>query len=85
MKIGTRVVSAFAVLIVCFGIAGIIAVQNQERISKTKWWVEHTYMVLAKLDAIFGQLSNQESNVRGFVIMSDENIISEWTTFKSHL
>lgn len=85
MKIGTRILLAFITLVVSFAIVGFIAYQNQERLGKTKWWVEHTYIVLAKLDAISGQISKTESSVRAYVIMSDEKLIQTWSTFQSNL
>lgn len=83
MKIGTRILTAFITLVISFAIVLFIGNQNQERLSKTKWWVEHTYIVLAKLDAIFGQISKNESMVRAYVIMSDENMIEGWTAFQN--
>lgn len=76
---------AFITLVVSFAIVGFIAYQNQERLAKTKWWVEHTYIVLAKLDAISGQISKTESNVRAYIIMSDEKLIQTWSTFQISL
>lgn len=85
MKIGTRILLAFITLVVSFAIVLFIGFQNQERLAKTKWWIQHTYIVLAKLDAIFGQISKNESNVRGFVIMSDDKLISGWMPFQTSL
>jgi len=85
MKIGTRILLAFITLVVSFALVIYIGFQNQERLSKTKWWVEHTYIVLAKLDAIFGQIAKNESNVRGYVIMSDDKLIRNWVPFQSAL
>ncbi len=85
MKIGTRILLAFMTLVVSFAIVGFIGYQNQERLGKTKWWIEHTYIVLAKLDAISEQISKTESTVRAYVIMSDENLIQSWSTFQINL
>ncbi|MDX2108155.1 MAG: response regulator [Candidatus Melainabacteria bacterium] len=85
MKIGTRILMAFITLVVSFAIVLFIGFQNQERVAKTKWWVEHTYIVLAKLDAIFGQISKNESNVRAYVIMSDDKLIRGWMPFQTTL
>lgn len=85
MKIGTRILMAFITLVVSFAFVLYIGFQNQDRVSNTKWWVEHTYIVLAKLDAIFGQIAKNESNVRGYVIMSDDNLIKGWVPFQINL
>ncbi|MCW5822312.1 MAG: response regulator [Cyanobacteria bacterium TGS_CYA1] len=85
MKIGTRILMAFTTLVVSFAIVLFIGFQNQERVAKTKWWVEHTYIVLAKLDTIFGQISKNESNVRAYVIMSDDKLIRGWMPFQTAL
>ncbi|WP_175879637.1 CHASE3 domain-containing protein, partial [Klebsiella aerogenes] len=62
---------AFLLSIVCFVATALVYRHNLERVTATKNWVEHTYEVIAKLEALNSVVTKTESGVRGFVATGD--------------
>ncbi|OQR42387.1 hypothetical protein BW261_26075, partial [Klebsiella aerogenes] len=56
---------------VCFVATALVYRHNLERVTATKNWVEHTYEVIAKLEALNSVVTKTESGVRGFVATGD--------------
>ncbi|MFL5729046.1 MAG: CHASE3 domain-containing protein [Cytophagaceae bacterium] len=66
----------FATLVLVFSV--VFAFRNAIELNESYDWVHHTYDVKDKLDRIVGDLTMNESSVRGYVITGDKQFLSSF-------
>lgn len=78
MKTKTKISLGMAVPLVFLVILGVIAYINVSSISYTSGWVNHTYKVLAKADAIIAAAVDMETGMRGYLLAGKEEFLDPY-------
>jgi methyl-accepting chemotaxis protein len=73
---GRKIAFGFTVSFVLLLAIGVVAYRSIDLLTQTSYRVSHSYVVLAHLNDLIDQLTNAESDVRGFVITGDESYLT---------
>lgn len=80
---GKKIAIGFAVSFVLLLGIGSVAYRSIETLTKTSYLAAHTYVVLGHLADLITQLTDVESEVRGFVISGDESHLESYQTISA--
>ena len=78
LRIGGKLLAAFAALI---AITGIISIANYSTLSSIQasiGWTIHTYRVLQTTDAVLAAMIDQETGLRGYLVSGDEAFLAPY-------
>ena len=79
LKIGYKLVAAFAVLVVIFGALSVLVVNSLNQMQTADGWNTHTYDVLNHADSMMASMVNQETGVRGYLISGNTDFLAPYT------
>src|SRR5688572_31339899 len=71
MKVGTKIAAMAAGTLVIMLIVGGTSFYSVTRMLDTFRWVDHTELVLDKLQAVFDQVIEAQSATRAFIVLND--------------
>ncbi len=75
LSIGQKILYGYGLTMLCLVIAGIASYRSADRMLEANGWVDHTYLVMAEMESIRGNLIEIESASRGFVATGDERFL----------
>ena len=70
-SIGKKIALGFLLALLALLAIALITTRDLKQLNTDSFWVDHTFQVQAKLQALIGSLSDAESGARGFGITSD--------------
>lgn len=71
LRIGGKLLTAFAALIVIIGAISIANYSTLSSIQSSIGWTIHTYRVIQTTDAVMTAMIDQETGLRGYLVSSD--------------
>ena len=77
-RIGARMSAGFALVILCFLLAGGVALYSSKKLEEADGWNTHTYRVLTVSQALLNSVVNMETGARGFVISGKDTFLEPW-------
>ena len=78
LRIGGKLLAAFAALI---AVTGIISIANHSTLSSIQFsigWTIHTYKVLQTADAVLASMIDQETGLRGYLVSADDVFLAPY-------
>jgi methyl-accepting chemotaxis protein WspA len=78
LTIGTRIALGYILAIIIVLLVGIGSYSSINRLLDASRWVEHTYLVISKIDATYTNLLEVSSGQRGFAITGDEQQLGNY-------
>jgi signal transduction histidine kinase len=85
MTFRTKVVAGFAAGLAIFIGVCLLSYRSLARNSEDIAWVTHTHVVLEKLDAVQGNLTDAESGERGYIITEQEAYLAPYNDACNHV
>ncbi len=83
MKLTTRITLVFLISVLAIIVSAWVSHTNTAKINETRNWVEHTQVVLARLDRLFLLLKEAETSMRGIVVTRAARMDSAYQQSKS--
>ena len=78
MKIGRKITSAFAALVVITGGVSFFVTKSIGDMDEASHWNTHTYEVLERATQLIAGMVDQETGVRGFLVSGDEKFLEPY-------
>ena len=78
LRIGGKLLAAFAALIALTGIISIANYSTLSSIQASIGWTIHTYRVLQTTDAVLAAMIDQETGLRGYLVSGDEAFLAPY-------
>ncbi|HYF84910.1 methyl-accepting chemotaxis protein [Azospirillum sp.] len=78
LRIGGKLLAAFAALITITGIISIANYSTLSSIQSSIGWTIHTYRVLQTTDAVLAAMIDQETGLRGYLVSSDDAFLAPY-------
>jgi methyl-accepting chemotaxis protein len=89
MKIGSRILTGYAVALLVVGAIGVVAYRATNELVSSADWVTHTHKVRETLSELSSALKDAETGQRGFVLTGEERYLEPYTaatrTVDAHL
>jgi methyl-accepting chemotaxis protein len=89
LKIGLKLLIAFAVVIVISIAASIASLMATSSVKQANQWNDHTYIVLSVAQNVMAAMVDQETGMRGFLVSGDEQFLDPFKSgqveFKTQL
>ncbi len=79
MKIGTRILSGYAIALLVVGGVGVVAYHGTIELIESADWVTHTHQVKETLARLLSDVKNAETGQRGFVLTGEEKYLEPYT------
>lgn len=73
---GRKIAFGFAVSFVLLLTIGLVAYRSIDLLTQTSYRVTHTYVVMSHLTDLINELTNSESDMRGFAVSGDESHVT---------
>ncbi len=82
MKIKTKLIVANAIVLMLFGIIGVIVYVNIEALVNNSKWVDHTHEVIDKGNTLVAEMVNMETGMRGFLVGGKDSFLEPYESGK---
>ncbi len=73
-----KLTAAFGTALVLLGCVGLLSYRKVLQEDANQKWVEHTHLVLEKLDSVLVDLVDQETGQRGYTITNDDSFLQPY-------
>jgi methyl-accepting chemotaxis protein len=73
-SIGKKIALGFALALIALVAIGLTTSNDLRQLNTDSGWVDHTFQVQAKLEALIASLADAESGARGFSITADPSL-----------
>ena len=78
LRIGLRMSAGFALVILCFLLAGSVSLYSSKKLEEADGWNTHTYRVLTVSRTLLNSMVNMETGARGFVVSGKDAFLEPW-------
>lgn len=78
LTIGTRIALGYILAIIIILVVGMVSYTSINRLLDASRWVEHTYLVISKIDATYTNLLEVSSGQRGYAVTGDEQQLGNY-------
>lgn len=85
MTFKRKVVAGFGAALAILISVGIVSYRNMVRDEKDRLWVNHTHLVLEKMDAVLTDLLDAETGERGYILTGEESFLEPYTHAIEHV
>jgi signal transduction histidine kinase len=85
MTFKRKVVAGFGAALAILISVGIVSYRNMVRDEKDRLWVNHTHLVLEKMDAVLTDLLDAETGERGYILTGEESFLEPYTRAIEHV
>lgn len=83
MKLTTRITLVFLLAVSAIILGAYIAHANSEKLNQARFWVEHTHIVLGKLERLLVTIKDTETSCRGYLVTRQERFNDRYTEMKN--
>jgi signal transduction histidine kinase/DNA-binding response OmpR family regulator len=74
-SIGARIAAGFALALLLPVLLGILTYRETRAMVETAQWVSHTHQVLQRLEILSSDITDTETRLRGYLLISDERSV----------
>jgi CHASE3 domain sensor protein len=74
-----KVIAGFGTALAILIFVGVLSYRSMKKSDEERQWVIHTHIVLETLDAIFANVLDIESGVRGFLLTGKETYLETYS------
>lgn len=74
-----KVIAGFGTALAILIFVGVLSYRSMKRSDEERRWVVHTHIVLETLDAVFANVLDIESGVRGYLLTGDDSYLEPYT------
>lgn len=74
MKLTTRITLVFLLAVLAIVVSAWISHVNTEKVNETRGWVEHTQVLIGRLDRLYMLIKEAETSVRGTLVTGKERM-----------
>ena len=85
MTFKNKIVAGFGTALVILILVGVVSFRTMAQNSEDRVWVNHTHLVLEKLDAVLANLLDAETGQRGYIITSEETYLEPYKYAREHV
>jgi CHASE3 domain sensor protein len=85
MTFKNKIVAGFGTALVILILVGVVSFRTMAQNSEDRVWVNHTHLVLEKLDAVLANLLDAETGHRGYIITSEETYLEPYNNAREHI
>jgi signal transduction histidine kinase len=85
MTFKNKIVAGFGTALVILILVGVVSFWTMAQNSEDRVWVNHTHLVLEKLDAVLANLLDAETGQRGYIITSEETYLEPYYYAREHV
>ncbi len=79
MNKSARILLAFSIGLILFGVVGIAAYINTQGLIERNNWVVHTHEVLENIEGVLSTLKDAETGQRGFILTGQDRYLEPYT------
>lgn len=72
MKLTTRITLVFLIAVLAIMVSAWVSQDNTKKVNETRGWVEHTQVVIGRLDRLYSVLKETETYVRGILVTRNQ-------------
>jgi signal transduction histidine kinase/CheY-like chemotaxis protein/CHASE3 domain sensor protein len=85
MKLTTRITLVFLLAVLAIVVSAWVSHGNTEKVNETRYWVEHTQIVIGRLDRLYMLIKEAETAVRGVLVTRKERMSTFYDKAKSEI
>ncbi len=85
MKLTTRITLVFLLAVLAIVVSAWVSHGNTEKVNETRYWVEHTQVVIGRLDRLYMLIKEAETSVRGVLVTRKDRMNSAFDQKKSEI
>jgi methyl-accepting chemotaxis protein len=78
MSIGKKIAGGFAIALVIMTLIGILTFRNTVKLIEANRWVNHTHIVLEKLETLLSLMIDEETAERGFLLTGQKEYLKPY-------
>lgn len=85
MKLTTRITLVFLIAVMAIIVSAWVSHSSVAKINETRSWVEHTQIVLSRLDRLYMLVKESETSVRGILVTHQDRMQSSFDQSKQEI